>query len=115
AQSYIPDTNVIQTTQRLIGGGNNISVTQLDFAPIGITFPSNGGGQPQRHIYMKQMTLTNNTSVTKTVDVYWYIDPALNGGDNYDAMFFDPVRNAMVAYDNTYRIVHGTGTGFSDP
>ncbi|MDI1288525.1 MAG: hypothetical protein PSX37_01065, partial [bacterium] len=58
--------------------------------------------------------ITNN-GPSKTVNVYWYVDPAINGGDGYDGMFTDPVRGAMVAFDNTYRVVTGTGTGFTTP
>ncbi len=115
AQSYVADSNSIRTTQRLYAGGNNIAVEQFDFAPISVAFPADGGGNPQRHLYLKRLRLTNNAASPKSVNVYWYLDPALNGGDNYDAMFVDPANGAMVAYDNTYRVVTGTGTGFTDP
>jgi len=116
SQSYLSDTtNTIATSQRLHAGGNNIAVQQIDFAPFGVSFPNNAASQPERHEVIKRLVLTNNGGSAKTVNVYLYLDPALNGGDNYDAMFFDATRGAMTAYDKTTRDVTGTGSSFSDP
>jgi len=114
-QAYEPNSNTIITSQRLYASGNNIAVTQYDFSPIGVSWPTDGGGNPQRHIYLKRLVLTNNGASSKDVDVYWYIDPAINGGDTYDGMFVDSSKAAMVAFDNTFRVVTGTGTGFTSP
>lgn len=114
-QSYVNDSNTVSTSQRLFQAGVDISVQQHDFAPIGVAFPNDNGALPQRHIYLKRMVLTNNGVSAKTVNVYWYLDPALNGGDGYDQMFFDTDKNAMVAYDNAARTVTGTGSSFADP
>jgi GH15 family glucan-1,4-alpha-glucosidase len=114
-QEPLGDSALVRTTQRLHANGNNIAIVQTDYAPLGITFPTDNGGSPQRHIYLKTITLTNNGGTTKSLNVYWYLDPALNGGDTYDDMFIDQARNTMVAYDNTYRVVTGTGTGFTPP
>ena len=113
-QQYIANSNSIRTTQTLIANGNNISVEQIDFAPMNVDWPLDGGGTSQRHIYIKRLLLTNR-GATKAADVYWYVDPALNGGKTYDAMYVDPAKAAMVAYDNTYRVVTGTGIGFTAP
>ncbi|MCK4659463.1 MAG: hypothetical protein KAV82_08065 [Phycisphaerae bacterium] len=102
-QSYIAGTNVIETSQRLVAGGNNILVRQCDYAPKGISFPLDDGANPNRGLYIKRMVLTNNGASSKTVGVYFFADFALNGGDDYDAMFTDAARGAMVAYDNTQR------------
>ena len=111
-QWYLDRSNTVRTAQL----GPNISVEQYDFAPIGVTFPNDDGGSPQRHIYIKRLIIRNSLNlVPQSVNVYWYMDPALNGGDSYDAMFVDAARGTMVAYDNTYRVVTGTGTGFSSP
>jgi len=115
-QSYSSDnTNSVTTSQHLFAGGNNITITQHDFAPYGLTYPNDLNGNPQRHIALKRVLLRNNGASAKTVNVYFYMDPALNGGDNYDFMFFDAAHGTMCAFDKTYRIVTGTGTGFSDP
>jgi GH15 family glucan-1,4-alpha-glucosidase len=108
-QAYVGDTQTIRSTSRLTGGGNNIEVEQIDFSPKGITFPSNGN----KGILIKRMILTNR-GPTKNAQVYLYMDPAINGGDNYDAMFFDTTSgvDAMVAFDNTFRVVTGTGCCF---
>jgi hypothetical protein len=108
-QSYITDTNVVQTSQRLVANGNNILIQQYDFAPKGITFPNDEGGNPNRGLYVKRLLLTNNGASAKTVNVYFYGDFALNGGDGYDGMFADAPRGAMVAYDNTYRLTSTSG------
>jgi hypothetical protein len=110
------DTNTVATSQTLTFGGRNITVTQSDFAPAGVDFPDglNGTGE-QRHILVKRMQLTNNESQGITTDVYMYLDPALNGGDQYDSMFWDASRGAMTVYDKTRRTVTGTGAFISDP
>ncbi len=108
-QTYLPDTQTIRTTARLYAGGNNIDVEQIDFSPKGITFPGNGN----QGILIKRLILTNRNA-TKPAYVYLYMDPAINGGDNSDAMFFDTTSgvDTMVAFDNTFRTVTGTGCCF---
>ncbi|MDX2017159.1 MAG: glycoside hydrolase family 15 protein [Planctomycetota bacterium] len=116
-QSYLnDDTNTVRTSQTLTANGNNISVTQYDFAPAGIDFPDglNGTGE-QKHILVKRMVLRNNLAQAQDVNVYLYLDPALNGGDTYDFMFWDPARGSMTAYDKTRRTVTGTGAFINPP
>jgi GH15 family glucan-1,4-alpha-glucosidase len=116
-QQYLSDeTNTIRTTQTLTANGNNISITQHDFAPAGIDFPdglANTG--EQKHMLIKRMTLRNNTQSAQDVDLYMYLDPAINGGDTYDVMFWDAARGAMTVYDKTRRNVTGTGSFISPP
>ncbi len=116
-QQYLSDdTNTVRTTQTLTANGNNISVTQYDFAPAGIDYPDGlAGTGEQKHMLVKRMVLRNNTASAQTVDVYMYIDPALNGGDTYDTMFWDASRGAMTVYDKTRRSVTGTGAFISPP
>lgn len=109
-QDYIAGTNVLVSTARLVGGGNNITVTQYDYSPKGITYPIHDGGQPNRGLYMKRVILTNNTMTTRDVSAYYFVDWALNGGDAFDGTFTDPTRGAMVAYDNTARVA-SSGNG----
>jgi hypothetical protein len=106
SQAYSLDSNTIVTSQRLVAGGNNILVEQADFAPKGVAYP---GGGILRGMVIKRMRLTNQSASGVTANVYMYMDPALNGGDIHDSMFTDAARGAMVAFDNTYRIVTGTG------
>lgn len=110
-QAYASDdTNTVSTSQNLQQGGANISVQQFDFAPAGVSFPQGlAGTGEQRHLLVKRMILTNNNASAQTVNVYMYLDPALNGGDTYDVMFWDPARGAMTVYDKTRRNVTGTG------
>lgn len=109
AQAYVPDTNTVFTTQRLIAAGNNITVQQFDFAPKNITFPNTDGSTPNKGIYIKRIILTNNGAAAEDVNVYFYFDPAINGGDNFDGMFTDTARGAIVAYDNTGRLAGNVG------
>jgi len=119
-QTYNPTSNTVETSHRLTAAGNNILVTQFDFAPNfspgdATQFPTDAGFNPQRHLAVKRLILRNDGPSVKTVNIYFYMDPALNGGDGYDAMFIDPANGAMTAFDKTARIVTGTGTGFSPP
>ena len=115
-QQYLPNTQTVRTTSHLFGNGANIDVEQLDFSPKGITFPANGN----KGILIKRMILTNRDASPKIIQVYLYMDPALNGGEGFnggpgtDAMFYDNTGGigAMVAYDNTARTVTGTGCCF---
>lgn len=117
-QAYRPTSNTVETSGRLTAGGNDILVQQIDFAPRGITFPNDLGGNPNRGIYIKRVLLTNQGTASKTVNFYYYGDFALNGGDIFDTMYHDPARGAMVAYDNTPRLTGSTGeynpTSFSN-
>jgi GH15 family glucan-1,4-alpha-glucosidase len=107
-QAYEPLTQTVKTSQRLVRAGRNIRVEQYDFAPKGVAYAINDN----RMVILKRMVLTNLQPSAQTVNVYLYMDPALNGGDANDAMFADAARGSMVAYDNTYRIVNGTGCCF---
>ncbi len=113
-QSYNPTSNTVLTSQVLpLSGGGQIAVQQMDFAPYGVTFPTTPGNEPIRHIYVKRMRLTYTGPASgKDVNVYWYMDPALNGGDDHDMMFWDSSRGVMCAYDKTTRTVTGTGAFF---
>ncbi|MFH1417521.1 MAG: glycosyl hydrolase family 65 protein [Planctomycetota bacterium] len=108
-QSYVTDTNVILTSQRLVAGGNDILVQQYDFSPKGITFPTDDGAQPNQGLHIKRIVLTNNGATAKTVNFYWHADFALNGGDSYDGTFTDAARGAMIGYDNTQRWTSASG------
>lgn len=109
AQEYLPDTNIVHTGQTLSGGGNSIRIDQYDFCPKGISYPVSLDGQPVRGIHIKRAVLTNNGPSAKTLNLYYYGDYALNGGDGYDAMFFDAARGAMGVYDDTYRTTSQSG------
>ncbi|HYF15026.1 MAG TPA: glycoside hydrolase family 15 protein [Phycisphaerales bacterium] len=116
-QSYLTDeTNTVRTAQTLTAGGNNIGVTQTDFAPAGIDFPDGFAGTgEQKHILVKRVVLRNNGASQADVNVYLYMDPAINGGDDYDAMFWDASRGAMTVFDKTRRTVTGTGAFITPP
>lgn len=108
-QSYEPRSNTVRSSARLTADGNDILVQQYDFAPKGVTFPTDLGGTPNRGLYVKRMVLTNQGPMTKTANVYVYADFALNGGDGFDGMFIDRTRGAMVAFDNTRRFAGAAG------
>jgi GH15 family glucan-1,4-alpha-glucosidase len=108
-QNYVPETNVIATTQRLTALGKDILVQQFDFSPKGIAFPTDDGGDPNRGIYVKRYILTNQSGSAETVNFYFYADFALNGGDSFDDLFTDAGRGAMVARDTTQRFTSSSG------
>ncbi|MCK6477152.1 MAG: hypothetical protein L6Q35_10010 [Phycisphaerales bacterium] len=114
SQSYVDDSNTVLTSQHLVTSDSHLFVEQSDFAPAGISFPSDQGSNPQRHLAIKRLRITNLGGSSRSVNVYWYLDPALNGSDNYDVMTVDPARGAMIASDTAYRVVTGTGAGFPD-
>lgn len=115
---YVTDTQTVKTTSKLVANGANFDVQQYDFAPDGITFPNDTGGNPNRGIHIKRLLITNNTNSSQSLNVYFYMNPALNGGDNFDAMFADSSKGAMCAYDNTFRFTSSSGeynpTSFGD-
>jgi len=106
SQVYTPGSNSISTSSTLVADGANIRVQQSDFAPKGIVYPNGGLG---KGMTIKRMVLTNQSAAPRELNVYFYADSAINGGDQYDASFFDAGRGAMVHYDNTYRIATNTG------
>jgi len=117
-QSWIGDTNVISTSQTLVADGNQVAVQQYDFAPKNIAFPTDMDGAPNRGLYIKRLVLTNNGASPIELNVYFYADWALNGGDQFDGSFTDATRGAFVGYDNTFRLAAASGeynpTTFAD-
>lgn len=109
SQDYVTDTNVVRTESELVADGADITVVQYDFAPKGITWPLDDGGQPNRGIYIKRLLVTNDGPTSETVNLYFYADFAMNGGDGFDGMFTDAARGAIVAYDNTTRNTSSSG------
>ncbi len=100
-QSYVTDTNVIQSSARLTNGGNNILVEQYDFVPYELpSWPLDQGNVARKGFYVKRYILKNQGASAKIINFYSYGDFAINGGDGSDVMYSDNTRNAMVAYDN---------------
>ncbi len=105
-QAYEADTQTLRTSQRLVRAGRNIDITQYDFSPKGVSTPNNGS----QGILIKRMILKNNGASAETVNLYMYMDPAINGGDQYDFMLADSATGAMIAGDNQYRVATQTGS-----
>lgn len=116
SQSYRANTNIVETTAAL--RNKNLTVSQTDFMPAGITFPTDLAAQPQRGLFVKRMLLTNTGSTSRSLTFYYYADWAINGGDGFDEVYMDPVRKVMVARDFTARQAAASGeynpTTFSD-
>lgn len=113
-QQYVPDNNVIRTTQRLNVAGNSIRIVQYDFCPVPSALPLvTDGSRTNRGVYVKRFLLTNLESTSRTIDFYYDVNWNINGGNGSDALYFDTSsnRNTMVAFDNTARDVTGTGCG----
>jgi len=107
-QSYVENTNVVQTTSELIQFGD-ITIDQYDYCPKDITYPLKDNGEANRGLYVKRYILTNTGNESEEFNFYYYADFALNGGDNFDGMFTDATRGAMVAFDNTGRLTSNSG------
>jgi hypothetical protein len=129
-QAYHPTSNSVVSTRRLNAGGNNIAITQYDFAPKleagPIAYPTynDGGTQTQRMLYVQRYIITNNGSSTEFPVFYFYGDWAINGGDGSDGAYEDfflvsgnPV-STMMAFDNAGGTANSRGeynpTTFSD-
>ncbi|MGH7132155.1 MAG: GC-type dockerin domain-anchored protein [Phycisphaerales bacterium] len=110
SQQYLTDTNTVATTSRLQQSGQNILVQQYDFAPKGITYPLDGAAGALRGMAIKRLVLTNQAASPVTVNVYFFADAAINGGDNEDTSGFDVTRGAMIHSDTTLRSVTNTGS-----
>ncbi len=108
-QTWEGDTNVIRTSQTLVGDASGLEVTQIDFAPRGIAFPTTSGGQENRGLHLKRVTISNPGPTSVELNVYFFADWALNGGDQFDGTFYDSSRGAMVAFDNTFRSTNAAG------
>ena len=108
-QEYLGDSQTVKTSQRLVAGGNNIKIEQYAFTPKNIAYPTDLGGSPNRGLGVIRYVLKNEGSQSKTFNFYYYGDFALNGGDNFDGMFHDAGRGAMIAYDNVFRMTSTSG------
>ncbi|HHN79011.1 MAG TPA: hypothetical protein ENK11_10130, partial [Phycisphaerales bacterium] len=81
SQYWDGDTNVIVTESTLVADGNNLHVTQTDFAPRSIAFPTTTNGDENRGLHIKRVTIENQGASPVEVNVYFFADWALNGGD----------------------------------
>ena len=111
-QAYVKDNNVVRTSQRLTASGNRIQLVQYDFCPMPSALPVvSGSGRTNYGVYVKRVLLTNLEATPRTVDFYYDVNFNLNGGNGHDVMAFDTAggRNTMIAYDNAYRAVSGSG------
>ncbi len=103
--------NVVLTSNTLVAAGNNIQVVQYDFCPTTNALPLvTDGTRTNYGVYIKRFLLTNNQASTNTIDFYYDANFNINGGNQYDQMFWDTSAggtnyDAMVAFDNTGRIV----------
>jgi len=107
-QDYLTDTAVYQSTAT--NTGLNLSVTQQDFSPRGITFPTSTdtGSPPVNGLYVKRLNITNNATSSQTVDVSYWAHLSLNM-EPYD----DSVSCNTVDDDAYFNDGGGYGTGRS--
>ncbi len=112
-QDYITDTAIYQLTAT--NSALNLSVSEQDFSPRGITFPTSTdtGSPPVNGLLVKRLSIKNNSSSSQTLDVsYWahlsinmepYSDSVSCNSADDDAFFNDPGgygsgRNRTIAY-----------------
>jgi hypothetical protein len=108
-QSYVTDTNVIQTDAEMLPGIADLHVTQYDFSPKGITFPETAGSEEIRGIYTKRVLIRNDGGTPLDFNVYFNANFDINGYDLHDNMYYDAPSEAMVAFDNTQRNTSSSG------
>ena len=119
-QQYVPDNNVVCTTNLFTAGGNNILVQQFDFCPTTNALPSiTDGTRTNYGVYVKRFILTNQQATTNTIDFYFDANFNINGGNEFDNMYWETNAvgtnyNAMIAFDNTSRTV-AVQTNSCDP
>jgi GH15 family glucan-1,4-alpha-glucosidase len=110
-QQYVPDNNVVCTTNLFTAGGNNILIQQYDFCPTTNALPVvTDGTRTNYGVYVKRFLLTNLQVTTNTIDFYFDANFNINGGNQYDGMYWETNAvgtnyNAMIAFDNTSRSV----------
>ncbi len=110
-QQYVPDNNVVCTTNLFTAGGNDILVQQYDFCPTTNALPVvTDGTRTNYGVYIKRFLLTNLQATTNTIDFYFDANFNINGGNQDDSMYWETNAvgtnyNAMIAFDNTSRLV----------
>lgn len=109
AQSYVPDTNVLQTDFTFVAEGQPLAVRQYDFCPIGVPFPTTQGGTPLRGIFIKRILVTNQSNAGRNAILYFNTNFDINGSNAFDSMYYDATNQALVAYDNAFRNTNSSG------
>lgn len=115
------DVNVVYTTNRLNITGHNILVQQYDFVPSVNALPvvsdcPGSGCRTNYGVYIKRVLLTNLESSSRTIDFYYDINFNVKGANIDDVMYWEDTvggfpYKAMIVYDNTSRVITGTGCG----
>lgn len=97
SQQYVTNTAVLRTDAA--HSSLPVTVTQYDFSPRGIAFPNDSGGTPIRGMHVKRVTITNNDSVSRPVDVYYFADFNVNGEAYNDTITYNDTDGALYVTD----------------
>src|SRR5579859_4863613 len=91
SQGYVPDNNVLVTSNRLNVTGNTMQIVQYDFCPATNAIPAvaTDGVRTNYGAYVKRYLLTNLENSAKTITFYFDVNFNVKGSDAHDYMYMD--------------------------
>lgn len=96
-QEYLTDTSIVKTVAT--NGEANVRVTQYDFFPDGITYPTDTNGDPIRGMYTKRLIVENLGAASRDIGVRYYADMNINGDPAQDAVSYKTNEKTLYFYD----------------
>ena len=124
SQGYVPDNNVLVTSNRLNVSGNTMRVVQYDFCPSTNAIPAvaTGGGRTNYGVYVKRYLITNLENSAKTIKFYFDMNFNVKGENAGDLMYMDygytvpalgagQTNHTMVVVDGNNTSATGSGCG----
>ena len=123
-QGYVPDNNVLVTSNHLNAANNTMQIVQYDFCPATNTIPAvaTDGVRTNYGVYVKRFLLTNLENSAKTIKFYFDVNFNVKGSDAHDYMYMDyghtvpalgagQTNHTMVVVDNDDTLATGSGCG----
>lgn len=96
-QQYITDTAVLKSIATNTDAG--VRVTQYDFFPENITYPTTTSNEPIRGIQLKRIVVENLDVNARDIGVRFYADLDVNGEPDQDTVSYQPTEDAIYFYD----------------
>jgi GH15 family glucan-1,4-alpha-glucosidase len=124
SQGYVPNNNVLVTSNRLNLTGNQIQIVQYDFCPTTNAIPpvATDGVRTNYGVYVKRFLLTNLQNSPLSGKFYFDVNFNVKGDDAGDYMYMDygytvsalgaaQTNHTMVVVDNNNTVATGGGCG----
>lgn len=91
SQGYVPNNNVLVTSNRLNVSGNTMRIVQYDFCPSTNAIPAvaTDGVRTNYGVYIKRYLITNLESSAKTIKFYFDVNFNVKGENAGDFMYMD--------------------------